>query len=58
MIPEDRLRLSHDEAADTAWAIGSTEVYLLLCTRRGWTTNQFEAWLTRTLIRDLLTDFR
>lgn len=56
MIPEDRLRLSYDDAADTAWAIGSTEVYLLLRTRRGWNTNQFETWLTQTLIRQLLAD--
>jgi AcrR family transcriptional regulator len=56
MIPEDRLRLSHDDAADTAWAIGSTEVFLLLRTGRGWDVDQFESWLTRTLIRQLLAD--
>ena len=56
MIPEDRLRLSHDDAADTVWAIGSTEVFLLLRTRRGWDADQFEAWLARTLTRQLLAD--
>lgn len=56
MIPEHHLRLSHDDAADTVWAIGSTEVFLLLRTRRGWDADQFEAWLTRTLTRQLLAD--
>jgi AcrR family transcriptional regulator len=56
MIPEHRLRLSHDDAADTVWAIGSSEVFLLLRTRRGWDADQFEAWLTRTLTRQLLDD--
>lgn len=56
MIPEEQLCVSHDDAADTVWAIGSTEVFLLLRTRRGWDADQFEAWLTRTLTRQLLAD--
>lgn len=56
MIPEDRLRLGHDDATDTVWAIGSTEVFLLLRTRRGWEADQFQAWITRTLSRLLLAD--
>lgn len=39
------------EAADTVWAINSTEVYLLLRDQRGWTGQQYEAWLARTLAR-------
>jgi hypothetical protein len=56
MIPAERLRVSRDEATDTVWAIASTEVFLLLRTRRGWDANQFEVWLTRTLTRQLLAD--
>ena len=56
MIAEDRLRVSHDDAADAVWAIGSTEVFLLLRTRRGWDANRFETWLTQTLSRQLLAD--
>ena len=56
MLPEDRLRVSHDDATDTVWAIGSTEVFLLLRTRRGWDANQFTTWLTQTLSRQLLAD--
>lgn len=56
MIPADRLRLSHDDAVDSAWAIASTEVFLLLRTRRGWDVDQIQAWLTRTLTRQLLSD--
>jgi AcrR family transcriptional regulator len=56
MVAEDRLRVSHDDATDTVWAIGSTEVFLLLRTRRGWDETQFVAWLTGTLSRQLLAD--
>jgi AcrR family transcriptional regulator len=41
-------------AADTVWAINSTEVYLLLRDQRGWTDQQYRAWLARTLARLLL----
>jgi AcrR family transcriptional regulator len=56
MLHEDRLRVSRDDATDTVWAIGSTEVFLLLRNRRGWDADQFETWLAQTLIRQLLTD--
>lgn len=35
MIPEERLRHPPDESGDTAWAIGSSEVFLLLQRVRG-----------------------
>jgi hypothetical protein len=54
MIAEDRLRHSREECADTVWAIGSTEVFLLLRTRRGWDPQQYERWLNRTLADQLL----
>lgn len=55
MLPEDRLRRSPEESADAAWAIGSTEVFQLLTTRRGWDADRFREWLTRTLIAQLLS---
>lgn len=54
MIDERRLRLSREESTDTVWAIGSSEVYLLLRVRRGWSDDQYRRWLTRTLVEQLL----
>jgi AcrR family transcriptional regulator len=52
-IPEDRLRHSREESTDLAWAIGSSEVFLLLRTRRGWDADHYAASLTGVLV-DLL----
>lgn len=54
MIAEDRLRLTLEESIDTVWAIGSSEVYLLLRTRRGWDADTYRTWLSRTLTHQLL----
>lgn len=54
MIAEDRLRHSREESADTVWAIGSTEVFLLLRARRGWDADRYQRWLHRTLADQLL----
>ncbi len=54
MIPEDRLRHSREESTDTAWAIGSSEVYQLLRIRRGWYADHYLEWLSRTLVEQLL----
>jgi AcrR family transcriptional regulator len=54
MIAERRLRHSREESVDTVWAIGSSEVFLLLRTRRGWDADRYRAWLTRTLVDQLL----
>ena len=54
MIREDHLRHSRDESTDIAWAIGSSEVYLLLRTRLGWDANHYLDWLSRTLVEQLL----
>lgn len=54
MIPEDRLRHSREESTDTAWAIGSSEVYQLLRVRRGWDADHYREWLSRTLVEQLL----
>jgi AcrR family transcriptional regulator len=53
-IPEDRLRHSHEESTDLAWAIGSTEVFLLLRTRRGWDPDHYVESMTRVLVDVLL----
>jgi AcrR family transcriptional regulator len=54
MLPEQRLRRSHAESTDTAWAIGSIDVFLLLRTVRGWDKIEYSEWLTRTLVDQLL----
>lgn len=56
MIPEARLRQPPDESGDTAWAIGSSEVFLLLQRVRGWDDERYRAWITQTLVRALLAD--
>ena len=53
-IPEQRLRHPPAEAADTAWAIASPEVYLLLQSVLGWDDRRCAEWLTSTLADVLL----
>jgi AcrR family transcriptional regulator len=55
MLPEDRLRRSQEETADTMWAIASIDLFLLLRSIRGWDATQFADWLSRTLVDQLLT---
>jgi TetR/AcrR family transcriptional regulator of autoinduction and epiphytic fitness len=55
MLPHDRLRLSPTDTVDTAWAIGSSEVFLLLRVRRGWDADHYLEWLSSTLVDLLLT---
>ena len=54
MVDQGRLRLSPEEATDTAWAIGSIDVYLLLRTIRGWDHEHYTGWLTSTLVAQLV----
>lgn len=54
MIPAERLLRSHEEATDTAWAIGSIDVFLLLRSIRGWNAAEYSTWLSRTLVDQLL----
>jgi AcrR family transcriptional regulator len=58
MIPEPRLRQPPDESTDTAWAIGSIEVFLLLRSIRGWDAARYSQWLSRTLVDQLLAPAR
>jgi AcrR family transcriptional regulator len=46
--------LTVDEAADTVWALNSSEIYLLLTGERGWPPARFERWLHDTWCRLLL----
>jgi AcrR family transcriptional regulator len=48
--------LSIDAAADIIWATNSPEFYLLLVHERGWSPDQFEAWLADSWKRLLLPD--
>lgn len=46
--------LTHEEAADTLWAVSSAEMHQLLTVDRGWSTEQYERWLGDSLIALLL----
>jgi AcrR family transcriptional regulator len=54
MLPAHRLRRSAEESTDTMWAIGSSEVFLLLRNVRGWDAGRYRDWLSRTLVDQLL----
>ena len=54
MVPEDRLRQSPELTADTMWAIGSVDVFLLLRTVLDWNEAQYAEWLGQTLVDQLL----
>jgi AcrR family transcriptional regulator len=54
MLPEARLRRSREETTDTAWAIGSVDVFLLLRVTLGRSRDEYRDWLSRTLVDQLL----
>jgi AcrR family transcriptional regulator len=56
MVPADRLRYSPERTAETLWAIGSSEVFLLMRNTLGWEAPKFRAWLGQTLVDQLLAD--
>ncbi|MGK5682969.1 TetR/AcrR family transcriptional regulator [Actinoplanes sp. URMC 104] len=49
-----RADLPPDQARDIVWAMIAPELYELFVTDRGWTSEQYEQWLTRALV-DALT---
>jgi len=53
-LPERCLRRPAEESTDTAWAIGSIDVFLLLRTLRGWDATQYAEWLRVTLVNELV----
>jgi AcrR family transcriptional regulator len=56
MIPRRRLRRPLGESAETAWAIGSPEVFLLLRDQQHWDAARYRRWLRATLVEVLLND--
>lgn len=58
MVPEHRLRHGHDRSADTAWAVGSIDVFLLLRTILEWDATQYAEWLRDALIDQLVAPSR
>ena len=58
MLAAEHLRLSREESADTAWAIGSAEVFDMLRHGRGWDAERYRRWLRQTLTTVLLTPER
>jgi AcrR family transcriptional regulator len=55
MLPAERLRRSPAQTTETMWAIGSTEVFLLMRNTLGWDAARFRTWLGQTLADQLLT---
>ena len=58
IVPEQHLRNDHDRSADTAWAVGSIDVFLLLRTVLEWGPAQYAEWLRDTLIDQLVAPLR
>ena len=53
-MPEHRLRHSPAQSTQTAWAIASPEVYLLLQSALDWDDEHYSEWLSQTLADALL----
>lgn len=53
-LPEHRLRHSAEQSTETAWAVASPEVYLLLRSVLNWDADRYAEWLSRTLTDVLL----
>jgi AcrR family transcriptional regulator len=49
-----RAGLDPAQAADACWVLISPQVYRMCTTDRGWTSDAYEAWLTRMLTTTLL----
>ena len=56
-LPATALRpgLTKEAAIDTAWAIASPETHELFVVRRGWSYDEYEAWVASTLTAALLS---
>jgi AcrR family transcriptional regulator len=48
------LRVDVDRAAEIIWALASPDVAGMLCDARGWTVDDYAAWLEDTLVHALL----
>ena len=49
-----RKNLDKQTAVETTWALTSAEIYNLFVNDRGWSSDEYEFWLTETLTRLLL----
>lgn len=49
-----RADITTSEAADSVWAINSTEIYIMFRDQRGWSAQRYQAWLAKTLTRLLI----
>jgi AcrR family transcriptional regulator len=49
-----RTELDATRATDIMWALASEDTYQRLVVERGWTQDEFEAWLGKSLKRELL----
>jgi AcrR family transcriptional regulator len=54
MVPPHCLRRTPEEATDSAWAIGSIDVFLLLREIQGWDAPRYAEWIRQTLVDQLL----
>ena len=54
MVPEPQLRQPYERSADTMWAIGSIDVFLLQRTALQWDATQYAQWLSETLVDQLV----
>ena len=50
------LRGDVEQAADTLWVLAAPDVARLLCQGKGWSTDEYAAWLEDMLVRALLPD--
>ncbi|MEZ0068911.1 hypothetical protein ABIA32_004952 [Streptacidiphilus sp. MAP12-20] len=50
--------LDPDHARDLIWTLISPEVYQLLSHERGWTDDEYQEWLARSFVRELLDERR
>lgn len=58
MVPEEHLRHNHERSADTAWAVGSIDVFLLLRTILEWDAATYAEWIRDTLMDQLAAPLR
>lgn len=50
------LRVDLEQAADTLWVLAAPDVARLLCAGKGWSTDEYAAWLEDMLVRALLSE--
>lgn len=58
MVKENSLAkgLNATKARDILWAFTGRDLYRMFVIEQGWTSDEYEAWLTRTLINSLINN--